>query len=394
MKVLFFAGRMPDLCGAFLHDIDLGIELQKRGHDVAFMVLEVPKEGVNGGMYRGFRFMHYTASSTYLDTSQVWICPHSPALPEVRKINARGYNRPIVATCHFDGNYQAITRNNPGRNIRWSEMLMFVNTIMEANYRQNIVPWPPNVAKTATVRPILHESKIAITDAFQGEYITLVNANQNKGVTQFVAIADAMPERKFLAVTAYYGGFADQHTPPPRPVHNNIRWVPFEEDIRTILRQTRILLMPSYYESFGRIGVEAMYNGIPVLYSRPDPKPKTPGGSSEGLHAWISPVGIACDRDAINEWVNAIKSLDDETTYSTKSEDSKLHVRNMDLFSEPARIADIVESFTREHPVQIRASQRSSQVQSLDQPLREMSAAQIPEGAGLGLSNGRLRIRR
>jgi hypothetical protein len=101
-----------------------------------------------------------------------------------------------------------------------------------------------------------------------------------------------------------------------------------------------------------------------------------------------------CRRDALNEWVDAIKSLDDETTYSAKSEDSKLHVRNMDLFSEPARIADIVESFTREHPVQIRASQRSSQVQSLDQPLREMSAAQIPEGAGLGLSNGRLRIRR
>jgi glycosyltransferase involved in cell wall biosynthesis len=273
-------------------------------------------------------------------------------------------------------------------------MLMFVNTIMEANYRQNIVPWPPNVAKTATVRPILHESKIAITDEFKGEYITLVNANQNKGVTQFVAIADAMPERKFLAVTAYYGGYADQHTPPPMPIHNNIRWVPFEEDIRMILRQTRILLMPSYYESFGRIGVEAMYNGIPVLYSRPDPRPKTPGGSSEGLHAWISPVGIPCTRDSINEWVDAIKLLDDETTYSTKSEDSKLHIRNMDLFSEPARIADIVESFTREHPVQIRVSQRSSQVPSLDQPLREMSAAQIPEGAALGFSNGRLRIRR
>jgi glycosyltransferase involved in cell wall biosynthesis len=273
-------------------------------------------------------------------------------------------------------------------------MLMFVNTIMEANYRQNIVPWPPNIAKTATVRPILHESKIAINEPFQGEYITLVNANQNKGVIQFVEIADAMPERKFLAVTAYYGGFADQHTPPPRPVHNNIRWVPFEEDIRTILKQTRILLMPSYYESFGRIGIEAMYNGIPVLYSKPDSKPKTPGGSSEGLHAWISPVGIPCTRDAIDEWVSAIKSLDDETTYSTKSEDSKVHVRNMDLFSEPARIADIVESFTREHPVQVRTSQRPSQVQSLDQPLREMSAAQIPEGAGLGFSNGRLRIRR
>ena len=40
---------MPDLCGAFLHDIDLAIELEKRGHDVVFMALEVPKTGDNGG---------------------------------------------------------------------------------------------------------------------------------------------------------------------------------------------------------------------------------------------------------------------------------------------------------------------------------------------------------
>ena len=29
MRLVFFAGRMPDLCGAFLHDIDLAIELEK-----------------------------------------------------------------------------------------------------------------------------------------------------------------------------------------------------------------------------------------------------------------------------------------------------------------------------------------------------------------------------
>ena len=392
MKVLFFAGRMPDLCGAFLHDIDLGIELIKRGHEVAFMVLEVPKSGVNGGVYRGFRYMHYTANSTYLDSSQVWICPHAPALPEVRRVNARGYNRPIIATCHFDGSYEAIIRNNPGRNVKWAEMLMFINTTMEANYRRHISPWPPNIVKTAVVRPILHENKIAITEPFAGEYITLVNANQNKGVSQFVAIADAMPERKFMAVIAYYGGYADQTTPPPKPIHDNVRWVPFEDDIRVILKETKILLMPSYYESFGRIGIEAMYNGIPVIYSKPAAKPKHSGGSSEGLHAWISPAGIPCEREVISEWIDAIKSLDDESAYTAKSEESKGHVRAMNLFTEPSRIADRVEAFTREHPVQIRVL--PAQIQQEDQPLREMSAAKIPEGAALGFSNGRLRIRR
>lgn len=394
MKILFFAGRMPDLCGAFLHDIDLGIELQKRGHEVTFMALEVPKEGVNGGMYRSFRFMHYTANSSFLDSSQVWICPHAPALPEVRKINARGYHRPIIATCHFDGNYKAIIQNNPGRNVKWVEMLMFVNSIMEINYRNAVVPWPPNIVRTAMVRPILHENKIAITESFQGEHITLVNANHNKGVLQFLALADAMPDRKFLGVSPYYGGYADQKFTLPRPKNNNITWVPFNDDVREILKQTRILLMPSYYESFGRIGIEAMYNGIPVVYSKPAANPSSPNGSSEGLHAWIQPVGIPCERDVVSDWISAVQSLDDETAYATKSEESKRHIQAMNLFTEASRIADMVEVFTREHPVQIRVSQPFSQAQAVDQPLREMSAARIPEGSALGFSSGRLRIRR
>jgi hypothetical protein len=153
MKVIFFANKMPDLCGAFLHDIDLAIELQKRGHSVVFMTIKIPKEGFNGGTYRGFRFMNYSANTSFLDTSDIWICPHAPVLPEVRRINGRGYNRPIIATCHYDGNYTTITANyNP----KWNEMLMFINSIMEPNYRNNIKPWPSNIIRTEVIRPIMH----------------------------------------------------------------------------------------------------------------------------------------------------------------------------------------------------------------------------------------------
>jgi hypothetical protein len=152
--------------------------------------------------------------------------------------------------------------------------------------------------------------------------------------------------------------------------------------------------MPSYYESFGRIGIEAMYNGIPVVYSKPAANPSSPNGSSEGLHAWIQPVGIPCERDVVSDWISAVQSLDDETAYATKSEESKRHIQAMNLFTEASRIADMVEVFTREHPVQIRVSQPFSQAQAVDQPLREMSAARIPEGSALGFSSGRLRIRR
>jgi glycosyltransferase involved in cell wall biosynthesis len=271
---------------------------------------------------------------------------------------------------------------------------MFVNSIMEINYRNAVVPWPPNIVRTAMVRPILHENKIAITEPFQGEHITLVNANHNKGVVQFIALADAMPDRKFLGVSAYYGGQADQTLPVPRPKHNNVTWVPFNDDVREILKKTRILLMPSYYESFGRIGIEAMYNGIPVLYSKPAANPTAPNGSSEGLHAWIQPVGIPCEREVLSDWISGVQSLDEETAYLTKSEECRHHIQSMNLFTEASRIADMVEVFTREHPVQIRVSQPLKQSQLKDQPLKEMSAARIPEGSALGFSSGRLRIRR
>ena len=387
MRLVFFAGRMPDLCGAFLHDIDLATELEKRGHEVVFMSLEVPKVGVNGGTYRGFKYMHYSAGGTYLDMSEGWICPHAPALPHVRALNARGYNRPILATCHYDGNYNAIIKNNPGRRIPWVEMFMFINPIMEPNYRKNVDPWPPNIMRTAVVRPLMHENKIKIDEEFAGDCITLVNANQNKGVAQFIAMARRMPDRKFLGVIPYYG----ELTLPPAP--DNIEWIPFDDDIRTILKRTRILVMPSYYESFGRIAVEAMYNGIPVLYSKPTAKSKYPGGSTEGVEAWIKPAGIPCERENVEEWASAITTLDDEDTYTARSALSRQHIRSMNLFTEAARIAGLVEQFVRDYPVKIQTPQQK-QEESQPQAVQQAPARLVQPAGRIGFSSGRLRIQR
>jgi glycosyltransferase involved in cell wall biosynthesis len=388
MRIVFFAGRMPDLCGAFFHDIDLAIELERRGHEIVFLtIIDVPKEGVNGGVYRGFRYMHYSAGGKYLDVSEGWICPHAPSLPEVRRLNSRGYNRPILTTCHYDGSYQALTKNNPGRMIRWVEMVMFINSTMEPNFRKNVNPWPPNVVRTAIVRPLMHEDKIRIDEPFQGDCITLVNANQNKGVTQFIEIAKRMPDRKFLAVIPYYG----ELTPPPVP--SNVELIPFDNDIRNILKRTRVLVMPSYYESFGRVAVESMYNGIPVIYSKPAIKPKDITGSTEGMEEWITPAGIPCERENIDEWINIINSLDDETTYSNRSEVVKQHIRNMNLFTESNRIAGLVEQFIRENPVKIHVPQPNQQESIQMTP--QQTATKIVQPTGrVGLSSGRLRIQR
>ena len=382
MKVLFFANKMPDLCGAFLHDIDLAIELQKRGHQIVFLTITIPREGYNGGTYRGFRFLHYSAGSSFLDSSEVWICPHSPCLPDVRKLNSRGYNRPIVATCHYDGNYLAISKNG-GRG--WVEMLFFINGIMEANYRNNITPWPSQIVRTGAIRPIMHRDKIVIDGDFSGDCITLVNANQNKGVMQFIEIAKKMPTRKFLGIIPYYG----ERQLPPAP--SNIEWIPFDDDVRNILKRTRILLVPSFYESFGRIAVEALVNGIPVLYSKIAKKSQYPGGSTEGLHEWIQPAGLACDRENIDEWCDTIASLDDEEAYANRSSQSKEHIESMKLFTEASMIAEGVELFTRQNPVIVRST---TQQEVLPQQRQDPGRLVQPLNAKVGFASGRLRIQR
>jgi glycosyltransferase involved in cell wall biosynthesis len=257
---------------------------------------------------------------------------------------------------------------------------------MEPNYKKNVQPWPPNIMRTAVVRPLLHEYKIKMDEPFRGNCITLVNANQNKGVAQFIDMAKRMPDRQFLGVIPYYG----ELTLPPAP--NNIEWIPFDDDVRNILKRTRVLVVPSYYESFGRIAFEAMYNGIPVLYSKPTPKSKFPGGSTEGMEEWIKPAGISCDREKIGEWEAAITILDDETSYVAKSEEVRAHVQAMNLFSEGSRIAGLVEQFVRDYPVKIQTPQQQSQLQ-LQTPQQTATKIVQPEGR-VGFSNGRLRIQR
>jgi glycosyltransferase involved in cell wall biosynthesis len=386
MKIIFFANRMPDLCGAFLHDVDLATELQKRGHSIVFLIIQKPREGYNGDNYRGFRFLHYTAATNYLDTSEVWITPHSPILPEVRRINSRGYFRPIIATCHFDGNYTAVT----GRaDTRWNEMLFFVNKTMQANYFSNIKPFPPSIVRTETVRPIMHRNQIVITEPFRGEYITLVNANLNKGVLQFIEMAKAMPARKFLGVLPYYGELRVPLAP------SNVKWVPFDDDIRNILKKTRILVLPSYYESFGRIAIEAMVNGIPVIYSKPAPDPPHPNCSTEGVAEWIGDAALSCDREVVQSWSDAIDFLDDEETYSSMSALSREHIESMDIFREAPRIASLVEDFSRSNPVKtinsmaVIAPVPQGSQQTAPPPQRLVA----PVGR-VGFSSGRLRIQR
>jgi hypothetical protein len=96
-------------------------------------------------------------------------------------------------------------------------------------------------------------------------FVTLVNPCALKGVSLFLALADAMPAVAFAAVPTWGTTPADLEALQAR---RNITVIPASRDIDTILSCTRVLLVPSVgHEAFGRIVVETMARGIPVIAS-------------------------------------------------------------------------------------------------------------------------------
>lgn len=164
------------------------------------------------------------------------------------------------------------------------------------------------------------------TDPWDGEYITLINLDQNKGGEILREIAIRLPQYKFLGVKGSYSEpmKIGQITNQP----SNVRVIEKQVDILPIYRMTKILIMPSKYESWGRTAIEAMCSGIPVIAS------PTPGLKESCANAGI----FVSDRENIDDWVKAIEKLHNEKTYRKWSDKAKARSRELDPQGELAEI--------------------------------------------------------
>lgn len=124
-----------------------------------------------------------------------------------------------------------------------------------------------------------------------GDSVTLINLTDAKGVRTFWRAAEQLPDLQFLGVRGGYGRQV-------RPRAPNVDVVATTRDITRIYRRTRVLLMPSAEESWGRVGVEAMASGIPVI-AHPTP----------GLVESLGAAGTFVDRDDIDGWAETIRHL-------------------------------------------------------------------------------------
>ena len=169
----------------------------------------------------------------------------------------------------------------------------------------------------------------------KNEYITLINLDQNKGGKILRDVARAMPERKFLGVIGGYSSPAEVGQITDQP--GNVMVLANTPHILEVYKKTRVLLMPSAYESWGRTATEAMCNGIPVICT------PTPGLKENCADAgiYIPPrdekfsmaqqngeVFKEEDYD-INPILEAIRKLDDEKYYRERSEKCRQRAREL-----------------------------------------------------------------
>lgn len=129
-------------------------------------------------------------------------------------------------------------------------------------------------------------------DGHRGDAVTLLNLAERKGSPTFYELARRFPDTPFLAVR---GAYAAQHVPSDLPP--NVEVLPNQRDVRRVYARTRVLLMPSHYESWGRCTVEAAASGIPTL-AAPTP----------GLLETKVPVGFA-PVDELDVWEHMLGTL-------------------------------------------------------------------------------------
>lgn len=143
-----------------------------------------------------------------------------------------------------------------------------------------------------------------------GGAVTLIGSTNAKGLDVLTRVAERMPDTRFQVVRA-----PRRPTGPLPPNVEAIDWT----DPRAVYGRTRVLMMPSTTETYGRVGVEAMHSGIPVVAS---PLP--------ALREAYGHAATYVARDDTDGWVQQIRRLSDPDAYAAASSAARDHAGRLD----------------------------------------------------------------
>jgi glycosyltransferase involved in cell wall biosynthesis len=146
--------------------------------------------------------------------------------------------------------------------------------------------------------------------------VTLVNLAwaPEKGGRLFWDLAAALPHRQFLGVRGAYGRQAEGDLGNVVVLDNG------PDMANRVYARTKLLLMPSGYESWGRCAIEAACSGIPTV-----------ANPTEGLVEALGGAAVWRTLDDFDGWVEAIEHLyDDDEMYGDYSARAFARARELD----------------------------------------------------------------
>ena len=141
-----------------------------------------------------------------------------------------------------------------------------------------------------------------------GEFITMIAPSKDKGVDTVFYLADNLPNTMFKLV----GAIGEDETYLNIKKYPNIVYQPTTDDMDSVYREAKIVLFTSFLdESFGRVPVEAMSYGLPVI--------ARDVGAVNGVvenYATVIPKDAGNDvwLDAVNKILNAPETANKNST--------------------------------------------------------------------------------
>jgi glycosyltransferase involved in cell wall biosynthesis len=194
---------------------------------------------------------------------------------------------------------------------------------------------PPSIV----VRPPVDPAEYATSP---GDCVTLINLRPDetsrdgtvlgKGAELFWALAELLPDIKFLGVKGAYGEQMVRDLPNVEVLEH----VPHDQMREKVYARTRVLLMPSSYESWGRTAVEAMASGIPTVYH-----------PTLGLTESVGAAGIPVDRKLPAHWAEALRILSHEGIYAGFRKAALRRSAELDPTEDLSTWCEAVESLRR-----------------------------------------------
>lgn len=157
------------------------------------------------------------------------------------------------------------------------------------------------------------------------EFITMFQPYLEKGIAVFLALAAAMPQRRFLVTAGVGPGY--RQVKEMIAAQPNVTLVQFNGDVREVLARSRIVLVPSIWQdSFPRVVVEALAAEVPVIGSDRGGIPEAGGAAVEIVAQGKLRAEERPSPELIESWKTAIEQLDHPAAYSARVKQAAVEV--------------------------------------------------------------------